>query len=431
MKKSMKWQRLFIAATGLLLFAAIGCTAAGVPGGFYNDGLAAVRSGNAWGYVDKSGAVVIDFQYDDAYAFERGVAIVMENHEAILIDATGAVLAADGYDLLDVDDETGLVWYKKQGKVGLLNRSGAVILAGEYYFPSWQALFLWTPAFREGRAVLSNGTHYGFIDTIGMWVIEPDYAEVGDYRFDLAPVRTGSKWGYIDEIGNVAIDFLYDAAEPFGERRLAQVTLDGEKALIKTDGTAVLSGFYRITVTDGLIFGTIGENHSLYDQNGNALISFSRTVWNYEIISERFIRFYQVLGTTNVIYDGNGEIYLEYESNSAMAPDDWLFVEDEIWFIYENGTTVTVTGEYKTFVIEADAYVAPAGGYRIIASRGGLLGVIGFNGDIIVDCVYSGIAASTDGYFLISLPDIAAFGCLDRKGRTILPTIYSDIRVGQ
>ncbi len=154
MEKSRKWKRLFIAITGLLLLGAAGCTAAGTLGGFYNDGLAAVRSGTSWGYVDKNGAVVIDFQYDDAYAFERGVAIVIEDQKAMLIDVTGAILADDGYDLLDVDDETGLVWYKKQGKIGLLNRSGAVIVAGDYYFPSWLTLFLLAPAFHEGMAAM-------------------------------------------------------------------------------------------------------------------------------------------------------------------------------------------------------------------------------------------------------------------------------------
>ncbi|MFH0992821.1 MAG: WG repeat-containing protein [bacterium] len=431
MEKSRKWQRLFIAATGLILFAAIGCTAAGTPGGFYNNGLAAVRYENAWGYVDTDGTVIVDFQYDEAFAFERGVAIVMDNDEAILIDATGTVIASANYDLLDIDDETGLVWYKKAGKIGLLNRSGAVLVAGDYAFPAWVTMNVWAPAFHEGRAVMFDGAHYGFIDTIGTWVIEPTYAEAGDFCFDLAPVRLGDKWGYIDEIGNVAIEFLYDEAASFGERGLALVTLAGDEALIKTDGMAVLSGFYRIVITADMIFGTIGEIHGLYDQNGTLLVSFSRTIWNFEILNERFIRFFEVMGTTNAIYDGDGQICREYASGSDEAPDDWMAVDKEIWFIFETGTTVTLSGEHKTFTIDAEAYVAPATGYQIIASRDGLLGVVGFKGNVVVDFIYAGIGVTADGYFLVSPPDTAAFGCLDRKGRTVLSAIYNDIRVGQ
>ncbi len=241
----------------------------------------------------------------------------------------------------------------------------------------------------------------------------------------------GSKWGYIDEIGDIAIDFQYDEAGPFGERKLALVALGGEKALIKTDGTAVLSGFYRIVVTDSMIFGTVGATHGLYDQDGHLLQSFSRTLWNFEIISDRYVRFYQVLGNANVIYDGDGEIHREYDTGTAAAPSEWLFIEEEIWFVYENGITVTLAGDHATFTVTADAYVAAADGYEIIVSRGGRYGVVGFKGNVVVDFLYAGIAVSTDGYFLVSLPDTAAFGCLDSRGRTVLPVIYSDIRFRQ
>ncbi len=44
----------------------------------FNEGLAAVREGSKWGYIDESGATVIDFKYDRAYTFYEGYAVVEE-----------------------------------------------------------------------------------------------------------------------------------------------------------------------------------------------------------------------------------------------------------------------------------------------------------------------------------------------------------------
>lgn len=44
--------------------------------GFSPSGLAAVKKGDKWGYINKSGEVVIDFQYDRAYSFSEGKALV-------------------------------------------------------------------------------------------------------------------------------------------------------------------------------------------------------------------------------------------------------------------------------------------------------------------------------------------------------------------
>lgn len=45
----------------------------------FSEGLAAVKRGSKWGYINKSGEVVIDFQYDCAYSFSEGKALI-EKH---------------------------------------------------------------------------------------------------------------------------------------------------------------------------------------------------------------------------------------------------------------------------------------------------------------------------------------------------------------
>lgn len=45
----------------------------------FSEGLAAVKRGDKWGYINESGEVVIDFQYDRAHSFSEGKALV-EKH---------------------------------------------------------------------------------------------------------------------------------------------------------------------------------------------------------------------------------------------------------------------------------------------------------------------------------------------------------------
>src|SRR5262249_43054146 len=60
----------------------------GVPKAFRNfsEGLCAVRIGNKWGYIDKTGKVVISPQFDSAGIFSEGLACVRKGRKVGYID---------------------------------------------------------------------------------------------------------------------------------------------------------------------------------------------------------------------------------------------------------------------------------------------------------------------------------------------------------
>lgn len=58
----------------------------------YHEGLASVRRGDKYGYIDRSGTVVIPFLYEEAYSFsEDGLATVAKNGRLFSIDTEGMV----------------------------------------------------------------------------------------------------------------------------------------------------------------------------------------------------------------------------------------------------------------------------------------------------------------------------------------------------
>jgi gliding motility-associated-like protein len=80
---------------------------------------------------------------------------------------------------------------------------------------------------------------YLLTDAVTHRTLSPDrYDEVGTWSDGLAPVRTGSKWGYAGRRGLLAIRARFDAARPFHEG-FASVRIGAGRYMIDTLGTVV------------------------------------------------------------------------------------------------------------------------------------------------------------------------------------------------
>jgi hypothetical protein len=145
---------------------------------FSEDLSAAARDDESclWGFVDRAGRVVIPFQFDYAFPFASGHAVVAVNDSP--------------------EFETR--------RVGLIDRQGKwTVPAGKYEE-------LWTGS--EGRwPFLRTGTRdrdderWGFLDANGAVVVESRYKTVGDYSEGLSVVQDGNSFAFIDRQGRTAL----------------------------------------------------------------------------------------------------------------------------------------------------------------------------------------------------------------------------------
>lgn len=112
--------------------------------GAFSEGLAAVQVGGKWGFVDKSGKVVIEPQF---------------NPDQVQYNAR----FSDG--LAAVNFGAGTNW-------GFIDKTGAVVInpqfEGSYYSP---------PFFSEGLAAIRVDYKYGYIDKTGRIVLSPKFDE--------------------------------------------------------------------------------------------------------------------------------------------------------------------------------------------------------------------------------------------------------------
>lgn len=246
-----------------------------------------------YGFIDTSGEVVIPAQFDTAWPFKRGVALVtikettknnpnIENTIIGLIDNTGKFLfkikaesisysilsSADGYSVIGVGgknyiiDQAGRVEFETSsyinsffsegmlavydaGKCRYVGRNGKVII--ESFFESCMD-------FEGGLATVQVDKKYdqetgevledvwGSINTKGEWIIQPKFKESYIFSEGLATVQINEKWGYIDRTGKINIPIQFDKAGNFSGG-LASVSLgkgiDAKSGYIDTKGRYV------------------------------------------------------------------------------------------------------------------------------------------------------------------------------------------------
>ena len=125
-----------------------------------------------WGYISKSGKLVIAPSFDSAAPFAERLAAV----------------------------KTGGLW-------GYINKR--------------QANCLIEPAVHRCADIFARtcsvkiGAVWTYVDKTGQIVIHTGYEEASSFPRDLPPVKMGGRWGYINSIGNIVINVQFWEAQPF------------------------------------------------------------------------------------------------------------------------------------------------------------------------------------------------------------------------
>lgn len=240
-----------------------------------------------YGYIDRTGKVVIKPQFDTAENFSCGLALVKVESSYRYIDATGnfafggrfekavgysegtasvlirgyfggtaSVLAHDslggrgGWGVIDKTGKIlrsrfggpivfseGLAWF---GVVDL--GSAAIDHSGDTVIKPMAAAT--ARPFSEGLAQVWFGRRIGFLDRAGHVVISPQLDWAADFHEGLAYfMNEGNppdRWGYINKTGKVVIKPQFEKAGDFSEG-LAPVKIDGKWGYINRAGRVVIA----------------------------------------------------------------------------------------------------------------------------------------------------------------------------------------------
>ena len=191
-----------------------------------------------WGFIDKTGAIVIEGNYDEVNNFSAGLAA-----------------------------------YRQKASWGYIDKSGKIVIDAQYYNAH---------NFENGMAKVSNfDRKYGLIDPTGKIIIPLKYKDIMEFNEGLCAAKLDSKWGYIDKSGQTIIPYTYDAAKRFQDG-IAIVKKEDVYFLVDKNGRKKSDNFDRISLlNNGLYKIKVDKKIGLMDASGKTIIKP-----NYRSISQ-------------------------------------------------------------------------------------------------------------------------------------------------
>jgi len=205
----------------------------------FSEGLAAVRVGGLFGFIDTGGNMVIEprFEWVNSLGFRGGVTVVRRQigDDILFINRTGN----ETEDTTRWNEITSRMVNPYNARTFYCNESnlwgvwGNVDMLIEPQFKN-------AHSFSEGLAgVTLDGEIFGFIDTAGNMVIEPQFEGVNNFSEGLASVVLNRLFGYINTAGNIVIEPQFESVGSFSDG-LARASHGGREGLIDTAGNWVV-----------------------------------------------------------------------------------------------------------------------------------------------------------------------------------------------
>lgn len=184
------FREVIIDKTGKVIFTADkpapGTFSGGSPLGDFSEGLAPVKKGGKWGYIDANGQFVIQPQFEDAKSFSEGLAGVMIKE-----------------------------------KWGYINREGKLVIPSKYEFA-----YEGEHSFSEGLALVYLNDDCAYINNTGKAVIKFKCDKAYKFAGGLAYVEIGEKRAYLNKQGK----FVW-GPEGFKYKSLEEVRAQVEKRI--------------------------------------------------------------------------------------------------------------------------------------------------------------------------------------------------------
>jgi len=196
---------------------------------FVKNGYASFRKGTSWGILSESEEMITkEAEFSQIGVFDGDLAPAKLSGEKYgYINSSGAFLINKDFEFAAQfsEDRAAVL---KDGLWGYINRTGETAIGFN---------FSQAGRFSEGLAAVQTADGWEYIDESGATVLSPAFriAYAGLFSENLAPVQTAEGWGYMNEKGALTIPVQFDEAYPFSQG-LARVRMGDYYGFISTDG---------------------------------------------------------------------------------------------------------------------------------------------------------------------------------------------------
>jgi hypothetical protein len=351
------------------------------------------ESGATSGYINKSGEFVIAPQFNEAFEFKNGKAIVNLKEKMVYIDGKGKVLGdvpENEMPYYDYSTANLYAWSDETGKFGF----GKVGTEG-YVIP---ASYDFATDFEKSSARVNIGA-----------ALNEEYYE---YQ--------GGKWGLIDKNGNQTLAPTYELILPF----------DNGVALVNVGGEASYS-LCEEHCDEPVYYSCNGGNWGLIDENGKVVVEPAFT---------QLVRF-----GNNFIAKNEGGYQIISSTGSALSTQPLQFTFEEERAIInkkeskhlkasENGKVGIIDSEAKWVVqplyedvhFESETSPSPFTDNFLLVKLNGQWGAFNSQGELSIAAAFDEMRSFSNGMAAVKRGD--RWGFVDASGQVVIEPVYENVR---
>ena len=207
-------------------------------GGFFSPSYCVYQAvSGMYGFLGKDGEPAIHAQYSDATEFSEGLSrVTLPSGDVFFVTEDGAEVFRHTYCQSRYSFSAGRCIIQEGALYGFIDTAGEVVIPPTYSDAN--------PRFhQDGLLVVSDSHGYFVVDIEGNQLFSHRFDTISYFAENIAPARNGSKWGYVDRLGQVRIGFSFEATEKFHDK-LGVVRKDDRWGVIDLNGEFVIDPVY-------------------------------------------------------------------------------------------------------------------------------------------------------------------------------------------
>lgn len=418
-----------------------------------------------WGVIDRNGEIIIDTTYDemvvvpdqnkDLFIVTYDMNYENETYQTKVLNKSGEeiltnyqqVQAIENSDGTDIWYENNILKFEQNGKYGLIDFNGKLILNAEYddiyalegitkniiiekdglkglvntsmgeviIKPEYSEISTLTETYENGYIVKQNGK-YGIISADAKIIFEPTYDEIKNVTSNgyYAVIQSG-KTTLINTSGETILSEGFDSIEEINGENLT-IRQNGSYGVMKLDGTTVVSGEYedlRYIYSTYYIAKKDGK-YGVISTSGDTMVDFSYTSMEY-IKTADFLQADKENYKTDLMDREFRKVLEDVIVSELNLEDGYIRVrEDNEYFYYnfkfEKKTNQEVLTTSTLFLVK----------------EFGKYGYENKNGERIVDCIYDD-AKEQNKFGYCAVKKDGVWGCLKSDGTVVVkPSLNLD-----
>ncbi|GER58342.1 WG repeat-containing protein [Patiriisocius marinus] len=271
--------------------------------------------------------------------------------------------------------------------------------------------------FSDGLAAAMKNDQWGFINTSGDWVIEPEYDKVKPFNSGYALVLIDKHWNYIDKNNKVLQTPVKEKYYDFNKFGVAFYSIDKKVGLINTKGEVVLEPKYNVIkpFVDGYAKVRVDDKWGMIDTSGKEFVP----------------AIYDEIGD----YRGQGIAVRKGDSFGILVEGSMNIISgaDKVWDFPEGEKLTYARKDKKVgFVNAKGAWIISPQYYKARAFSNGLApvfnddawGYIDETGKEIIAFQFRDAETFADNG-LAPVKEKKLWGFIDKTGKMVIPAQYA------